>query len=464
MVAGGLATGLLLASAIDVAGPKGAIAPLAAIVCVVLLRFPSFTFGALLVATVLAETEENGVLPSIEAFYEPVVAGISAPELLLLLGLAGVAIRFVTEDRRPVLPEPLTIPLLLVLCALAIGVIGGLGASPPVERGDLLHRSAHVLYLILVPLLAVNVLEDTRALKLFAGIAAALAALKGATGLIGASSGIGGAVEAETASFLDPLPNLMMLALVLGAIAAVVRRVRVPPWVLATAPLAALALLLSYRRSFWIAAVFSIVVVAIVASRRRGRTVLAIGALAFALTLGAALTIGSSDDPSASPLAERARTLTPGGIGSNRGDRYRVDERRNVIENIEQQPLVGIGLGVPWKVHEPLAEDHDRRYAHVAMLWYWLTFGLLGVIAYLTLIGSSLWLASRIWRGHPDPVVQITAIACFGALIGLAIVELTATFTGVEPRLSLIVGAALGWLCAAWRDLPRLQHAGPGAR
>jgi O-antigen ligase len=201
----------------------------------------------------------------------------------------------------------------------------------------------------------------------------------------------------------------------------------------------------------------------IVASRRRGRAVLAIGATALVLALVGAATIGaSSDDPSSSPLAERAKTIAPGEVGSNRGDRYRIDERANVIENIKEHPVTGIGLGVDWEVHRPLAEAHDRRYAHVAILWYWLAFGILGVIAYLALLGTGLGASVRIWRRHPDSAIQACSIAAFGAILGLAIIELTATFTGVEPRLSLFLGALFGWLAAAWQDLPARRAAANG--
>ena len=312
----------------------------------------------------------------------------------------------------------------------------------------------HVGYLILVPLLTVNVLRDTRSLKVFAWIAGALATVKGLTGLYATLGGVGGTVEEETASFLNPLPNMLMLTFGLGVIAALVRRVKLPAWMLVGAPIAMLALLLSYRRSFWIAAVFTIVLVVIIASRRRGRAVLAIAGVSLVLALAAAFTIGSSSETSSSPLAERAQTISPSGLGTNRGDRYRIDERANVIENIEAHPVTGIGLGVDWEVHQPLAEAHDRRYAHFAVLWYWLAFGIVGVIAYLSLLGTGLWTARTIWRRHPDPLVQVCGIAAFGALVALAIVELTATFTGVEPRLSLLLGAFLGWLAAAWHDLP----------
>jgi hypothetical protein len=452
--AAGLATGLVLAAGIQYAGLKGALAPVLAILCLVLLRFPGVAFGLVLVFTVLAEAEGAGLIPSGEAFYNQAVSSLTPPDLLLLIGLGGVLLRFATDDERPALPEPLTIPLILLALAGTAGVVTGLSASAGVSSGELFHRSMHLAYLILVPLLAVNVLRDTRSLKLFAGIVAALASLKAVTGLYAEAAGVGGAVEEETATYLSPLPNLLMLTFVLGAIAALVRRLRIPTWMLVGTPLALLTLVLSYRRSFWIAAAFTIVVVVILASRRRGRAVMAIAGVALALTVVTAMTIGSSSDPSSSPIAERASTISPSGLGTNRGDRYRMDERRNVIENIEEHPLTGIGLGVNWKVHQPLAEAHDRRYAHVAVLWYWLALGPLGLIAYLALMGAGLWTAVRVWRRHPDPVIQVCAIAGFGAILGLGIVELTATFTGVEPRISLILGAGLGWLAAAWRDLP----------
>lgn len=459
VTAAGLATGLFLAAGLQFAGPKGALAPLVGLLCLVLLRFPGFTLGLLLVVAVLAEAEATGVIPSGAAFYNKAASSLTPPDILLLIGLGGVLLRFVSEDARPRLPDPLTIPLLIMGLALVGGAVTALTAHAGVTQGDLFHRGMHIAYLILVPLLAVNVIRDTRALKVFAVVVAALGAFKGLAGLYVAFNGVGNTVEEETISFLNPVPNLLMLILALGVVAALIRKVKIPVWMMGAAPIALLSLVLSFRRSFWIAAVFTLIVVAIVASRRRGRAVLAVAGVTLALTLVAAVTIGASDNPSASPLAERAQTISPGGLGTSRGDRYRVDERNNVIENIAAQPLTGIGLGVSWKVHQPLAEAHDRRYAHVATLWYWLALGPLGVIAYVAIMGTGLWTATRIWRRHPDETVQVCAIACFGAILGLVIVELTATFTGIEPRVSLILGAALGWLAAAWRDLPADRHA-----
>ena len=453
--AAGIFTAVLLAAGSSYAGPKGALAPLAIAVLIVLLRFPGVTFGILLVGVGLAETEALGSIPSFGFFYNQAASSLTVPDVLIAISLCGVLLRCLQQGEAPRLPDPLTIPLLLLTAALAFGVVGGLGSAEPPSTGDLFHRITHVGYLIVLPFLAVNVMRSTHALKLFLAGAAALGAIKGLSGTYSSLIGVGAAVEDELATFLSPYPNMLMLTFILGVAAAVVRRVKLPVWAYVGAPIALTALILSYRRSFWIALVFTLVVVLIVASRNRGRAILAIGALTLALTLGAIFTIGSSDDPSSSPLAQRARTIAPGEVGSNRGDRYRIDERRNVIENIEANPVTGIGLGVGWKVNHPLAEDHDRRYAHVAVLWYWLAFGLLGVIAYVAMIASGLWTAVQLWRKHADPLVQVGAIAGFGTLLGLVVVELTATFVGFEPRVSLGIGAALGWLAAAWRDLPK---------
>ncbi|HEX6688168.1 MAG TPA: O-antigen ligase family protein [Solirubrobacterales bacterium] len=449
----GIATGLVLVEAMNRFGAVGAIAPAVLALGLVLLRYPTAALGLLVAGAILVESESQGFLPPVPTFYDVIAVKMTPQDMLLFAGLGGVLLRFVAEGERPRFPEPLTAPLLLLATAVFAGVVVG-HYSHMVSVGELFHRSLTSGYIILIPLLAVNVVRGTRALKLFLAIGAGLAVFKGVSGIYSAFAGLGSTVESETISYLNPVPNLTMLIFVLGVVAALIRRVKLPGWMLAGAPIAFLALVVSYRRSFWIAGALTLIVVIIIASRHRGRTVLAIGAVALALAVVGAVAVGSSEDPQASPLVQRAQTLSPGSFGSNRGDRYRMDERKNVLRNIREHPLTGIGLGVPWDVHYPLAETHDRRYAHVAFLWFWLAFGPLGAIAYAFLLFSALWTAVRLWRRHPDPVVQVGAIAAFGGVLALAIVELTATFTSIEPRTSILLGAILGWLVAAWRDLP----------
>ncbi len=449
----GIAAGLVLAEAMIRYGALGAIAPAVLALGLVLLRYPAAAFGLLVGGAILIESEAQAFLPPVPAFYDVIGAKMTPQDMLLFAGLGGVLLRFVSESERPRFPDPLTAPLLVLAAAVCTGVIVG-HSSGQVSVGELFHRSLTSGYIILIPLLAVNALRGTHMLKVCLAVGGALAAYKGVSGIYAAFSGLGSAVESETISYLNPVPNLTMLIFVLGIVAALVRRVKVPGWMLVAAPIAFLALVVSYRRSFWIAGILTLVVVIIIASRQRGRAVLAIGAVALALGTFGAIAVGSSEGPEESPLVQRAQTLSPSGFGSNRGDRYRNDERKNVLQNIREHPLTGIGLGVPWEVHYPLAESHDRRYAHVALLWFWLAFGPLGTIAYVFILLSALWTAVRLWRRHPDPIIQVASIAAFGGVLALAIVELTATFTSIEPRTSILLGGILGWMAAAWRDLP----------
>jgi hypothetical protein len=453
----GMATGMVLFAALHKAGIPGVIAPALALGVVILLRFPLLSTALLLIGVVLFEPVDPGLLPTFNSFYVVVRYSLTPVDLLLYLGLAGLLLQFAIEGRRPRLPEPITGALLLLSLATVAGVITGYTANAAVSNGTLYHRALNDAYIILIPLLVVNVIRDTRALRAFLVVVAGLAAFKGLSGVYSALSGHGSQLTEETVSFLEPVPNLVMLMFVLGTAAALVRRQHLPAWILAGAPLALLALLLSYRRSFWIAAIFTLLLVVIIASRQRGRTVLVIGGVALVLTAVTAVTIGATG-PAASPLVKRAQQLSPSGIEADRGDRYRNDERKNVLANIERNPFTGLGLGVRWKVYYPLAESHDRTYVHFAFLWFWIAYGPLGAIAYVFLMATGMWTARAIWRRHPDPIVQIGAIAAFGTVLGIVIVELTTTFTGIEPRFSIVVGGLFGWLAAAWRDIPRRER------
>jgi O-antigen ligase len=451
--AAGVLAGLMLSVGMQKVGPVAVLAPAVGVTGLIMLRYPGTVLGILLGAIVLFEPTDLGLIPPLNAFYNVVGASLTPTDLLLFTALAGLLIRCVDEGRRPDPPAPVSLPLVLLGVSMITGVVTGYAAHAGVPNGELYHRAMNEVYIILIPILIVNLVRDRRALHLFIYVAAGLAAFKGLSGAYASLGGSGSSLEGETVSYLDPLPNVMTMLFVFGVAAAAIRRVKIPAWVIAGAPIALISLLLSYRRSFWIAAIVGLIAVAIIASRYRGRTVFAIAAVTVVLGFVAIASVGSSG-PSSSPLAERAQTLNPAGEDTNRGDRYRNDERHNVIANLKEHPLTGVGLGVSWKVHYPIAEAHDRSYVHVALLWFWLELGPLGAISYILLMGAGLWASVRVWRHHPDPLIQVGAIACFATFLGIVFVELTTTFTGVEPRFSIMVGALLGWLAAAWRDTP----------
>ncbi len=352
---------------------------------------------------------------------------------------------------------PMTLPLIALAAAaiggLATGYYGGASASGLVMTGIRFGQ------LLLLPLIVANLLTDKASVRAFLVGAAGLAAFKAITGLAAVATGAGFTVDGGVITYYEPAANWLMLMFLLFCLAARVRRFRLPGWVWWTVPLALLAFLLSYRRSFWLAAAFAVIVVLVTASRRSGRTALVIVGVGLVLVLaGTAALSGKSEVQS--PVLERARSLQPGSIGQDSGDRYRLDEQRNVVSELEDAPVTGLGMDVPWSARHPLSEEHDRNYVHVILLWYWLKLGLIGVLAFIWLYAMAMWTAFGIWRRHPDELVRIGALAALGGLVALAIVELTASFTGVEPRLTIVFAALIGWIAAAWRQLPR----GPTAR
>jgi O-antigen ligase len=234
------------------------------------------------------------------------------------------------------------------------------------------------------------------------------------------------------------------------------------------APVTLAVLILSFRRNFWIALVLGGLLLVLVASGRRGRQLMlpAAALAAIALFFGyGALSTSQSD----SPVVARVQSLSPTKLESGAYDRYRIDEQRNVRAEIERSPLVGIGLGVPWTARYPLAVSFGsalRDYSHVVLTWYWLKMGIIGVAAYLLLIGTAVVTGIRLWRGSGEDLLRIPGLALAIGFVGLVVAEATGSFTGVDQRMTVLVGACLGWLAAATRIAgeERPLDEGTGAR
>jgi O-antigen ligase len=452
----GAGTGLTFMVAAERFGPYAALLPIAGLAAAYLVSSPSVTLAALLGLVIAVEADPVGLLPIGSSVYAPVRYGQALPDILFGLLVAGTALELARRRQHPRGIGPMTLPLL----ALAAASAGGFATGYFADAGatDLARSAGRFSELLLLPFLVANLVRDTEALRACLAGAGLLVAFKAITGLLAAASGAGFTVDGGTITFYEPVANWLLLMFLLFMLAAWVRRVPLPAWAHWLAPLALLALVLSYRRSFWLAGAFAIVLVLVLASRQRGRTALAIVGTGLVLVLVGTLTLGDSSEVR-SPVLERARSLQPGEISSDAADRYRIDERRNVMEDIRRHPLTGLGMNVPWTARYPLSEEHDRNYTHIVLLWYWLKLGILGVISFVWLYAVALWTALRVWRRHPDPVIQLGALAAVGGLVGLVIVELTASFTGVEPRLSIVFGALLGLIAAAWRQLPQERSA-----
>jgi hypothetical protein len=442
-----LGVGALAAAAglaITVLGPVALVlAPLAVALYVMLTR-PAAALAALLVVTVVLEEDEEGFLPVTSRFYEPLVAVASPTDLLLAVVVVAYVLDLGRRGESPRLPGAFTFPLLLLAGAVVAGVLTGYANDGDGYGIGLAVRT--LAYVLILPLVVVHVLRTRASLAVFAFGALILGIYKGLEGTVAWVAGAGHPLGDATLTYFPPTANLVLLVLLLGIAAAVGERLKVPWWVWTAAPLAAVALVFSYRRSFWIAALLGLAVVVLL-GRHRHRFLPILAVLGIAVWGSVALAGGNEAE---SLIVERASELDLSRVASNPSDRYRLGELRNVTREIRESPVTGIGLGVPWTVEYSFEyEPGARNYAHVAVLWFWLKLGLAGLVAYLWLMATALRVALRVSQTARDRFLRVAGTTLFATFVGIVLIEATATFTGANLRFTVVVAALVGWLAAA---------------
>ncbi|MGH2962358.1 MAG: O-antigen ligase family protein [Microbacterium sp.] len=425
-----------------------------AVAAVIVVQHPGWTLALVVVPVLVLEGAfEGGVFPNVSAFYDQ--SRVLSPLELAIVLLIIATVLDVARRHEFRMPDPLTLPLLLVAAAIASGVVTGLFNGGSLKETSFALRP--LIVLLLMPIVVVNVVRGRTAIRRALLVAAILAAVKAATGVIAVVIGEG-LIDPSLSplAYLEPTPNWLTMTFLLVVVAALVARMRPPLWAIAIAALAVASLLLSYRRSFWIAAIVGILIVALVgAGRLRWRVAvpsLAIVGFAAWLTLATGMVADVEG-----PIAQRAQDLNPTRIEANPQDRYRLDERRNVVRELEDHPITGLGLTIPWTGRYPPAVDRvgSRDYAHINALWWWLKLGILGLVAYISLIATGIWVAYRVWHEQPDPWLKVVGLGVLGGMIGLVVVETAISATGVTERFSVTIGAALGLLAAMLADARR---------
>jgi hypothetical protein len=418
-----------------------------AFVLTLLLTPPWVSLSVLLGIVVLLESNPSGFLSAGAHFYS---AGgkIGLPFMLFLLVVAATLFDLVKRGERPRTPGALTYPLLFLAGCEVLGLVNGhwsgAGRGPWVSQGETITE------LVVMPFVVVNALQTRAAVRNFAVVAGVLAVVKGVLGTFGWLAGQGMSFGDTTLTYLEPTANWLMLLLLLTLAVAVIHRVPTARWARWGSLFALAALVLSFRRSFWIGAALGLVLVLLFATGRRGGRVLLPGVIIFAITGVLAFAVLGSGN-SSNPVVARGKALSPSAIQLNADDRYRIEERRNVLHDVLQRPVFGLGIGVPWVANRAISLDFQgaRQYTHFLPLWYWMKMGILGLIGYAWLMATGFYMAFSLWRQHPDGLHRSIGLAGFAGLAGLMVVETTASFTGVDVRFSMIVGAALGWLAAA---------------
>jgi hypothetical protein len=448
-VGAGLTSSVIAFAGIHKLGTIGVVAPLVLVLAVILLLRPIAAIAVVFLVVVACEGPSFGIFTFTSKLYAQVYKDISIVDGLVLLALASVAIDLVRTHRQARLPRPLIVPMFTLALAMVAGVVVGHAAGASLRFAA---TSEHVLvYLLLLPVAVVNLDIDRERLTRMLGALLVLAGAKAVLGLVEVAGHLGTPIEGSgTLTYYEPTSNwLIMVALLTVFAISLVRAARAaaPRWVLVLSPLLFACLLLSYRRSFWIGAVLGLLLVLLLGLTPTGRRLLVPAALGVVV---AVWLLGATGFQSQLPIVKRATTLSPTKLEANAQDRYRLNERANVLAEIRAHPISGLGVTIPWAATTQTlsleGEGAGRQYVHFAALWFWLKLGILGLFAYFGMMAGSMWLAFEGWRRSREPLLRAFSLASLCSMVGLLAIDTTASFTGVDARFTVVFGVQVGIL------------------
>jgi hypothetical protein len=444
---------LLAVAGIHKFGTAGLLVPLALALVAILLARPLVAVALVVTLTILCEGSSFGFLSVTSNLYDTLYKYITTLDLLVAVAVLAVAVDVLRHRRVLWLPRPLMLPLATLALAMVAGLITGHAAGASLKFGLV---SEHTLaYLLLLPIAVANLDIDRRRVTLLLGGLMALAILKAVLGLVEIIGHFGAAIEgASTLTYYEPAPNWLITIALLGVFAAVLIHAKPPLWMLLGSPLLLACLIFSYRRSFWIGAVLGLLLVLLLGTSPAGRRLLVPASLG---VVAAIWLLGSLNFQSQLPLAKRVASLAPSKLETNVQDSYRLDERANVLGEIREHPLTGLGVTIPWAATvQPLSVEREegRQYVHFAALWYWLKLGILGFCAYVGVMLGSMWVAWVAWRRSREPLLRAFGLASLCGIAGLVAIDTTASFTGVDPRFTVLFAVQVGLLALLVRTAP----------
>ncbi len=452
VVLAGAATGFTLITGFLATGKwglAGLLVPLVLIGVLIMMFRPLLLVSLVVAVVILFEKATFGLFTFTDSFYGSVVKDLTVVDALVGLSVVAVALDMIRHRRPLRIPGPLKLPMTLLALAMLAGAVTGHAAGASIHLA--IFSEDTLAYLLFLPIAIANLDITREQLKALVTGLLVLAILKAALGMIELASGRGLAIEGIGGiTYYEAAANWVVMMGMLAVFAAVVMRVKVPVWCLAGGVVMFASLLLSYRRSFWIAAVLGLALIVMLGLRPSGRRVLVPVVLAM---IAAVWLMSSVSLQSQNPIVKRATSLAPSSLSANADDRYRIDERANVWGEIVTHPITGLGVTIPWQaIVQPLPVEGvggGREYVHFAALWFWLKLGVLGVLAYVSILIGTAILAWRAWRLSSEPMLRVFGLASLCAVAGLAVLDTTASFTGVDPRFTVIVAAQIGLLAQA---------------
>ena len=458
------ATALIAFAGAHKLGVAGLFVPAAIVCALILLARPVVAVTLAVALVVICEGGTFGILTFTAKLYEITYKDLTLVDGVVALAIVSVALDLLRRRRTPYVPRGLMVPMVMLALGMIDGLVVGHAAGASLRFAV---ASEHVLgYLLFLPIAVCNPELDRRQImRLLAGMLV-LAGVKALLGLIELAAHLGSPIEGVAElTYYEPTANWLIMIGMLTVFAALLARAKPPLWTVVLGPVLVACLLLSYRRSFWIAAALGLLLVLLLGLSPHGRRLLVPTGLGLAV---AVWLLGSIHFQTQAPIIKRAVSLSPSNLQANAEDRYRLNERANVIAEIRAHPIQGLGVTIPWAATaQTLAVEGEagalgRQYVHFAALWFWLRLGILGLFAYVGMLLGSMWVAWRAWRSSSEPMLRAFALASLCGMVGLMAMDTTASFTGIDARFTTLFAAQIGLLALIARTAEPLPSGGEG--
>src|SRR5262245_11153493 len=206
-------------------GPFVLLVPPALAGAAVLLLRPELSVALLISLVVMCERADTGLFPFTSHLYDDILGGPSAIEWLMAFSLVAVVLGRLAKAKPVRIGGPLALPLGLIALAGVAGTVTGHFAGG-VSIKTIVFAGHQVAYVLVMPLLVVNVVDSERRARQALALLCLLAVVKSALGLLTVAAGAGTIVDGASITYYEPVANWLALIVILGVVAALLARAR----------------------------------------------------------------------------------------------------------------------------------------------------------------------------------------------------------------------------------------------
>jgi O-antigen ligase len=464
-IAFGLGFGLIFVLAIQKVSPLIVFGILIAILfSYVSFRRPEIALLGILIATSSIIFEDN--LPLIS------LGGLSLhiPDIILLSLFGFIVLRWLTGSGYKIVRTPLDWPLLIFFTVTVISTVLAIMSST-VESEDG-RRWLRIMAYYLTFFVVTNLIKNQRQITLLlngvfimaTGIAVAMVlqyVLGNSVNLIPGrveSLITQNSIYSDVTRILPPGWSIVLLSLITIFCVSIVGGKR-KFTILTTiqCALMALALILTFLRSYWAAIIFVWLILGIIIREKERKKFFTWVAMATAsgavILLIAALDTNSRMATLIGASTERLGTIGSSGTyaGQDGPLNWRKIENEYALAAILDHPLIGLGMGARYRPWDPRLDQRGaqmtgydfRKHIHNGYFWVMLDMGALGFVSLMWLSVAFLWRGFRNWRKIVDEKMRAVMLG-FCLVYVAVLIASVANSPFVQWRWTPVIGIMMG--------------------